>query len=175
MHHNKIRGFRFRGIYLGVANLVAGGNLCGDVHVHDNRLYNTGIYGIDVEGYAHATSPEFVGLEILNNQIVDDRGAGSQLQWGVYVNAYTDKTTIAWGNRVIGYTNGDVNFAASPLAQHYWPTWPVLQATQIGFFGAAPVGKQPGGGALTAGAAYTATEQSMLNFCYSALKAYGLI
>jgi hypothetical protein len=327
VHHNKIRGFRFRGVYLGVANLMAGGNVCGDVHIHDNLLYNTGIYGIDVEGYAQATSPEFVGLEILNNQIVDDRAAGSQLQWGVYVNAYTDKTTIVWGNRVIGYADADVNFGISPPAQHYWPnlqanvvicevdalannsevaalqlenttpataattnqyppgtkfvgsfwngsasedaegmleffaasnpamamatrlggsgpwiypfsatwfpgppprtawtcagemvldksqsggairelygpsqgSWSVQSAatnntvaratdaaggntqwqfestTQIGFFGANPVGKQPGGGALTAGGAYAATEQSMLNFCYSALRAYGLI
>jgi hypothetical protein len=77
---------------------------------------------------------------------------------------------------VIGYTHGHVNFGILPPAQHYWPTWPVLQVSQqIGFFGAVPVGQQPGGGALTAGAAYTATEQSMLNFCYSALKAYGLI
>ena len=74
--------------------LDVGAGFCGDVHVHDNLLYNTGIYGIDVEGYAQATSPEFVGLEILNNQIVDDRGAGSQLQWGVYVNAYTDKPRL---------------------------------------------------------------------------------
>jgi hypothetical protein len=53
--------------------------------------------------------------------------------------------------------------------------WQFESTTQIGFFGATPVGKQPGSGPLTAGDAYTATEQSMLNFCYSALRAYGLI
>lgn len=44
----------------------------------------------------------------------------------------------------------------------------------IGFFGATPQG-QASGGALSAGALYTATEQSMLNKAYSALRSFGLI
>ena len=44
----------------------------------------------------------------------------------------------------------------------------------VGFFGATPVGQQTGG-AATAGGAYTATEQTMLQAAYDALRAYGLL
>jgi hypothetical protein len=87
-------------------------------------------------------------------------------------------TTLVWGNRVLGYSQagGDVLFTTSPPTLHYWPTWPVLQVSQqVGFFGAVPVGQQPGGGNLIASGQYTAQEQKMLNYCYAALRAYGLI
>ena len=47
-------------------------------------------------------------------------------------------------------------------------------ADAIGFFGVAPVVRQTGG-AATAGAAYTATEQGMINRMYTALRNYGLL
>jgi hypothetical protein len=45
---------------------------------------------------------------------------------------------------------------------------------KIGFYGATPVVQQTGG-AATAGASYTATEEGMINRMYSALRALGLI
>lgn len=45
---------------------------------------------------------------------------------------------------------------------------------KIGFYGATPVAQQTGG-AATAGASYTATEEGMINRMYSALRALGLI
>lgn len=44
----------------------------------------------------------------------------------------------------------------------------------VGFFGTTPVGQQTGG-AATAGGTYGATEQSMLQAAYDALRAYGLL
>ena len=44
----------------------------------------------------------------------------------------------------------------------------------VGFFGAA-VATQQSGTALTAGATYGATEQSMLNKAYGAMRTYGLL
>jgi len=44
----------------------------------------------------------------------------------------------------------------------------------VGFFGTTPVSQQTGG-AATAGGAYTATEQAMLQAAYDALRAYGLL
>ena len=45
----------------------------------------------------------------------------------------------------------------------------------IGFFGATPVVQQASSGAATAGALYTATEQTMIQEMYTALRAYGLL
>ena len=47
-------------------------------------------------------------------------------------------------------------------------------AGAVGFFGVAPVGQQTGG-AASAGASYGATEQTMLQAVYDALRAFGLI
>jgi hypothetical protein len=47
-------------------------------------------------------------------------------------------------------------------------------AALLGFFSHAPSGQQVGG-AATAGAAYTATEQGMINRMYAALRSYGLL
>lgn len=47
-------------------------------------------------------------------------------------------------------------------------------AGAVGFFGAAPAARQTGG-AATAGAAYGATEQTMLQVVYDALRTYGLL
>ena len=44
----------------------------------------------------------------------------------------------------------------------------------LGFFGQTPASQQTGG-AATAGAVYTATEQTMLQTAYDALRAYGLL
>jgi hypothetical protein len=46
--------------------------------------------------------------------------------------------------------------------------------TGIGFFAVTPVARQTGG-AATAGASYTATEQTMINAMYTALRNYGLL
>lgn len=46
--------------------------------------------------------------------------------------------------------------------------------TLLGFFGVTAVARQTGG-AATAGATYTATEQGMINRMYSALRTYGLL
>jgi len=51
---------------------------------------------------------------------------------------------------------------------------PCLFNGNLGFFGVAVVAQQTGG-AATAGGAYTATEQGMINRMYSALRAYGLL
>lgn len=47
-------------------------------------------------------------------------------------------------------------------------------ANAIGYFGVTPVVRQTGG-AATAGATYTATEQTMLNAVYGAMRNYGLL
>ncbi len=47
--------------------------------------------------------------------------------------------------------------------------------TQFGVFGASCIPQQPGGGTGTAGAAYTANEQAMLQAVYNALKNFGFI
>lgn len=47
-------------------------------------------------------------------------------------------------------------------------------ATGLGFFALAPVAQQTGG-AATAGATYTSTEQGMINRMYTALRNYGLL
>jgi hypothetical protein len=46
--------------------------------------------------------------------------------------------------------------------------------SNVGFYGVAPVTQQVGGTA-TAGGAYTANEQTMLNAVYTALRNYGLM
>lgn len=45
----------------------------------------------------------------------------------------------------------------------------------LGYFGATPVIQQSSSGAQTAGVVYTATEQTMLQEAYDALRAYGLL
>lgn len=46
---------------------------------------------------------------------------------------------------------------------------------EIGFFGATRVAQQPSSGAVSAGVVYTATEQTMIQEMYDALRAYGLL
>lgn len=46
---------------------------------------------------------------------------------------------------------------------------------KIGFFGSTPVVQQSSSGAVSAGGAYTATEQNMIQEMYNALRAYGLL
>lgn len=50
-----------------------------------------------------------------------------------------------------------------------------LTPTKLGFFSTAPVVRHSVGGASTAGATYGATEQSMLQNLWNALRAYGLL
>lgn len=60
---------------------------------------------------------------------------------------------------------------------HAGGTFPILwesNTTGLAFFGNAPA-NQAIGGALAAGAVYTATEQSMLNKAYGALRTFGLL
>lgn len=47
--------------------------------------------------------------------------------------------------------------------------------SEIGFFAATPVVQQASSGAVAAGALYTATEQTMIQEMYNALRAYGLL
>lgn len=71
----------------------------------------------------------------------------------------TGNTNVDWVNNNLNDQAGDTVF-----------TW----ATGIGFFGTASQ-TQKTGGAATAGAVYTGTEQGMINRMYSALRAYGLL
>jgi hypothetical protein len=50
-----------------------------------------------------------------------------------------------------------------------------VTSTGIGFFGVAAVAQQTSSGPQTAGAVYTATEQTMLQEIYNAARAYGLL
>lgn len=91
--------------------------------------------------------------------------------WGVYISP----TVNNWMSTSlkIGGTAGVSDTAGAGLAFHVEGN--SMFDGDIGFFATTPVTQQPSSGAVTAGAVYTATEQTMLQEAYDALRAYGLL
>lgn len=91
--------------------------------------------------------------------------------WGVYISP----TVTNWMSTSlkIGGTAGVSDTAGAGLALDVEGN--VMFDGDIGFFATTPVSQQPSSGAVTAGAVYTATEQTMLQEAYDALRAYGLL
>jgi len=123
IHDNKIFRWAGQGIIVAVASPIGTGGLCKDVHITENRLLNVGNTGIVIGGSSASTSADFIGLELLNNTIVDDRGGGSALQYGINIAGWLDATSIYWGNRVVGYTSADITIdtVTFPSTTSYWP------------------------------------------------------
>ena len=90
--------------------------------------------------------------------------------------AFGQTLTMHGGSQLIG--SASVYIAAAGGAVNLRPgfvTKMSLDSTGIGFFGTAPVAQQASSGPQTAGAVYTATEQTMLQQVYDAMRAYGLL
>jgi len=78
------------------------------------------------------------------------------------------------GRNIIDAQGGGASLAVLYIGDNGGGFETRLQGTKIGFFDGNPVAKQTGG-ALTAGATYTATEQGMLNALWTAMRAYKLL
>jgi len=103
-------------------------------------------------------------------------------QFSAAIGGTGSANTVASGNGAVALSGGNAageNSVAIGLGASAPNTGDVAigaaSGTQVGFFGATCVGQQPGGGTGTAGPAYTANEQQMLQAVYSALVKLGLI
>jgi hypothetical protein len=91
--------------------------------------------------------------------------------WG----AYMEPDCFNWfkGSIKIGGTAGTTDKASTGLKLHV--EGDSLFDGEIGFFNTPTVAQQPSSGVATAGGTYTATEQTMIQEMYDALRAYGLL
>lgn len=98
------------------------------------------------------------------------RNAAGQHNWAVVGGAGNYLTGSAAGDAVLTTTT-------SGKALHIGGTSKVVSVTsdnKLGFFATTPAAQQTGG-AATAGATYTAAEQTMLQKCYDTLRTFGLL
>jgi hypothetical protein len=105
-----------------------------------------------------------------NNYSIKFRNGVGQHEWFV---------VGAAGGFLTGTASGDSGIRATTSGKsvHLGGTTKVVTVTQdnkLGFFAVTPVAQQTGG-AATAGATYSTTEQTMLQAAYAALRAYGLL
>jgi len=98
-------------------------------------------------------------------------GSIATKQWGVYVTDSIDNF-MAGSLRIGGTTISDDDSLAG-VALHVGGK--AFFESDLGFFGTTPVAQQVSSGAATAGGTYSATEQTMIQEMYNALRAYGLL
>lgn len=160
---------------------IAGGEITGDltvdgaliVHSDLQALGDATISGVlmfdqaDSSTFVWNTNGDFtlnanahVNLTSFSEGIVLTQTNGD----GIQLNSTSgDITLMSDGGSVIIRNGGELDVGISAAF-----------SSNVGFYGLSPVSQQTGG-AATAGALYTSTEQGMLNRAYSALRAYGLL
>lgn len=99
-------------------------------------------------------------VDWLNCALLDNTN-GQSVDWiNRELDDAVDTLAISWGARTLHTTSGTTIFS-----------W---DSSKLGWFNVTSVVQQTGG-AATAGAVYTATEQGMINRMYTALRNYGLL
>lgn len=167
------------GGFVGAIPYVGADGVTATTNVFFNRNPISGNVGIGITVPQHEL--DLTGLLHFNNMSERNVDFGFQLVGG--------NTGIAWippgglnfkanatglaGDRNFMLNNGNFGLGVSPTYK-----LDVVGAARfngnLGFFNTVPTTQQVGG-AATAGAAYGATEQTMLQTVYDALRAYGLL
>lgn len=98
-------------------------------------------------------------------------GDPGTITWGFYESPGVHNFLA--GDLKIGGTPGVSDTAGAGLKLHV--EGDSMFDGDIGFFSTSPVAQQASSGAATAGGTYTATEQTMIQEMYDALRAYGLL
>jgi len=98
-------------------------------------------------------------------------GDPGTVSWGLYING-APQNWLAGALRIGGTAVSDDTAAAGLALQ---VTGDARFDDQIGFYGTTPVAQPTSSGAQTAGAIYGATEQTMLQEVYDAVRALGLM
>jgi hypothetical protein len=131
-----------------------------------------------------------VGL--FQGQLIDNMTNNLSLEWNSrYLDDFVGNLSIAWGDRYSVDSGGELahDWQNRELADHsgiasiYYDARTLHNGSDdevfcwssgISFFAVTPVARQTGG-AASAGATYTSTEQGMINAMYTALRNYGLL
>lgn len=153
-------GYSFHSV--GDAQIATGGQILVDVTNATGVRLNDNVGGIsvDVQSRYLQTAAGVIVMDWGSAQAISTSGVLT-LDWNSGIlNDTTTVRSLDWDRREMFDNAGAVVFK--------WQTG-------IGFFGTTPVAQQTSSGAQTAGAVYTATEQTMLQEAYNALRAYGLL
>jgi hypothetical protein len=139
----------------------------------DQALFNNIVFGGDGAGGILTASV----MTVVSTEDWSTGFSGTKTSLNVVVTGTTDQEPLL----ILSGTNGTtINFNNRPEFDFVVKSSGsnILEvdssADALGFFGVAPVVRQTGGVAA-AGAAYTATEQGMINRMYTALRNYGLL